>query len=156
MIRKKNRRRRKGSENMKKIVVKWLCVVLGTFLIPFCMKSALPPEGSVRAPSAPAEAAREKADTIRVWFPDRNKTEEMALRDYIIGVTAAEMPVSFAHDALCAQALASLTYALLAGVARSMADVFELLVCGIRQCAPLFVIYILFIQFYESLRFVFW
>ena len=50
----------------------------------------------------------------------------------------------------------SLTYALLAGVARSMADVFELLVCGIRQCAPLFVIYILFIQFYESLRFVFW
>ena len=27
-------------------------------------------------------------------------------------VTAAEMPVSFAHDALCAQALASLTYAL--------------------------------------------
>lgn len=50
----------------------------------------------------------------------------------------------------------SLTYALLAGVARSMADVFELLVCGIRQWAPLFVIYILFIQFYESLRFVFW
>ena len=50
----------------------------------------------------------------------------------------------------------SLTYALLAGVSRSMADVFELLVCGIRQCAPLFVIYILFIQFYESLRFVFW
>jgi len=48
----------------------------------------------------------------------------------------------------------SVAYALMAGVCRSLAEVFELLVSGIRRAAPLFVIYILLIQFYESLCFV--
>lgn len=97
---------------MKKFAVKWLCVVLGTFLIPFCMKSAVPPEGENGTAPSPADAARRTADTIRVYFPEEDRTAEMDLRTYIVGVTAAEMPVSFAHEALCAQALASLTYAL--------------------------------------------
>ena len=97
---------------MKKIVVRWVCVMLATFLVPFCMKSAVPPEENGGGTATPTDPSPRAGDTIRVYFPDRDETREMSLRDYIVGVTAAEMPVSFAHDALCAQALASLTYAL--------------------------------------------
>lgn len=86
--------------------------MLVTFLVPFCMKSAVPPNGSDVESAAPTEAVQPSGDTIRVYFPDRDAAEEMSLRDYIVGVTAAEMPVSFESDALCAQALASLTYTL--------------------------------------------
>ena len=102
---------------MKKLVVKWLCLTLGTLLIPLCMKNAVPPRESasvtVAAPAQePREAPREEPETVRVYLSDRGKTVTLSLRDYVIGVTAAEMPVSFEHDALCAQALASLTYTL--------------------------------------------
>ena len=98
---------------MKKFVVKWLCVMLGTFLIPFCFKSAVPPRQNGSGVAAtPTEVPVPSGDTVRVYFPEEDRTEEMDLREYIVGVTAAEMPVSFAHDALCAQALASLTYTL--------------------------------------------
>ena len=96
---------------MKRLVVKWACVMLATFLIPFGMKSAAPTRQSGPA-ATPTDPAQRQDDSIRVYFPEEDKTVEMSLRDYLIGVTAAEMPVSFAHDALCAQALASLTYAL--------------------------------------------
>ena len=96
---------------MKKFVFRWLCAVLAAFAIPLCMKSALPPRQSAPA-QMPTDPAPQEDGTIRVYFPDRDATEEMPLRTYIVGVTAAEMPVSFDHEALCAQALASLTYAL--------------------------------------------
>ena len=86
--------------------------MLAAFLVPFCMKSAAPPREGGGAATPTDSQPQPAGDTIRVYFPDRDQTEEMSLRDYIVGVTAAEMPVSFAHDALCAQALASLTYAL--------------------------------------------
>ena len=51
--------------------------------------------------------------------------------------------------------LVSLTFGLMAGRLRSLADILEALSTGLRDGAPLLIIYILFIQFYASLRFVF-
>ena len=51
--------------------------------------------------------------------------------------------------------LVSLTFGLIAGRLRSLADILEALSTGLRDGAPLLIIYILFIQFYASLRFVF-
>ncbi|MBQ6118202.1 MAG: stage II sporulation protein D [Clostridia bacterium] len=98
---------------MKRWAVKWLCVAVVTFLIPFCLKNAVPPatEPAPAAPSAPAKEP-DADETVRLYRSGSGKTVEMPLRTYLIGVVAAEMPVSFAHDALCAQALASLTYTL--------------------------------------------
>ena len=104
----------KIGDGMKKLVVKWLCVLLSSFLIPLCLKSALPTreEDAVHTPTEAEQATPGAADTVRLYLSGSGRTVTLSLRDYVIGVTAAEMPVSFAHDALCAQALASLTYAL--------------------------------------------
>ena len=97
---------------MKKFVVQWLCVALSAFLIPFCMKNAVPRQEEPARVATPSDAEGEEADTVRLYLSDSGETVTLSLRDYVIGVTAAEMPVSFEHDALCAQALASLTYTL--------------------------------------------
>ena len=48
---------------------------------------------------------------VKVYFPQDNKTEEMTLEDYVVGVLAAEMPASFHEEALKAQAVAARTFA---------------------------------------------
>lgn len=50
-------------------------------------------------------------DTISVFMTASNTTEEMNMREYIIGTVAAEMPASYDEEALKAQALAAVTYA---------------------------------------------
>jgi len=49
---------------------------------------------------------------IKVYDPKTKEINEMKLEDYIIGVVAAEMPVSFESEALKAQAVAARTFAL--------------------------------------------
>ncbi|MBQ8715416.1 MAG: AbgT family transporter [Prevotella sp.] len=49
----------------------------------------------------------------------------------------------------------SIVYGLIAGTFQSLRDVYDSLLCGIRWAAPCVLFYILLIQFYESLRFVF-
>ena len=51
--------------------------------------------------------------------------------------------------------LMSVVFGLMSGRFESSEDVVEAISYGIRQTAPLFLIYVLAIQFYESLRFVF-
>lgn len=62
---------------------------------------------------APPEEVRESKDSGRMI---RLKTEqginEITLRDYLVGVVAAEMPVSFSPEALKAQAVTARTYTL--------------------------------------------
>ena len=48
-----------------------------------------------------------------------------------------------------------IVYGIIAGTFRSLSDVYESLLYGIRWASPLLLFYILFIQFYESLMFVF-
>lgn len=50
-------------------------------------------------------------DTISVFMTTSETTEELNMRDYIIGTVAAEMPASYDDEALKAQALAAVTYA---------------------------------------------
>ena len=50
---------------------------------------------------------------------------------------------------------AAVVYGTVAGNYQSLADVYESLLVGIRQAAPLLLFYVLLAQFYYSLRFVF-
>lgn len=52
----------------------------------------------------------ESDDTVSVFMSKDEKTEEIDMRDYIIGTVAAEMPASYEIEALKAQALAAVTY----------------------------------------------
>lgn len=51
--------------------------------------------------------------------------------------------------------LFSIVYGTIAGAFQSLRDIYDSLLYGIRWAAPLILFYILFIQFYESLMFVF-
>jgi len=52
--------------------------------------------------------AQDQDVTLRVLH--RGQVQEMDLGTYLVGVVRAEMPASFAHNALCAQAVAARTY----------------------------------------------
>lgn len=56
-------------------------------------------------------AEKSDSDTISVFLSEEEKTEEIDMRDYIIGSVAQEMPASYEIEALKAQALAAVTYA---------------------------------------------
>lgn len=62
----------------------------------------------------PEEDLRPENDLpIEVYMADIDKVVTMKLEDYILGVVAGEMPVSFHTEALKAQALAARTYTML-------------------------------------------
>ncbi len=48
---------------------------------------------------------------VKVWLEAESRAVNMRLGDYLVGVVAAEMPASFNHEALRAQAVAARTYA---------------------------------------------
>ncbi len=68
-------------------------------------------KSSVADTGGKTESASEKSDTISVFLSEDNQTEQMDIRDYVIGVVAAEMPASYEAEALKAQALVAVTYA---------------------------------------------
>ena len=53
------------------------------------------------------------ADTryYSIYITKTDTVEQVPVRDYLIGAVAAEMPADYAHEALCAQVIASHTYA---------------------------------------------
>ena len=93
--------------------------LLGLFLLPLAVArepAEVPeytelPRTEQTAPVQPAVKAVYDADrTLRVL--DGETVREMTLADYLVGVTVAEMPASFAEEALKAQAVAARTYTL--------------------------------------------
>lgn len=62
-------------------------------------------------PTAPSLPPEPEPISIRVLLPS-GQTEEWVLEEYLVGVILAEMPTSFDHEALCAQAVVARTYAL--------------------------------------------
>lgn len=88
-------------------------VVAGVFFCPRPGPQAAPAEGSEQAvlrpptqrPSIPSD------QSVRLLLPD-GQVALLGLEDYIYGVVCAEMPASFAPEALKAQAVAARTYAL--------------------------------------------
>lgn len=97
-------------------------VLLGLFLLPAALNRK--PAEAVEVPEIqretsvipteteepPPEAVSDSARTLRVLAG--NTVLEMTLADYLVGVTAAEMPAAFAPEALKAQAVAARTYTL--------------------------------------------
>ena len=77
----------------------------------------------------------------------------------LLSATGSLFPSAFSRSlvpiiafGLC---LVSITFGLVSGRLRDLGDTFAALSCGIAQGAPIIVLYLLLIQFYESLRFVF-
>lgn len=77
----------------------------------------------------------------------------------LLSATGSLFPSAFSAGLVPAVAfglvLVSVAYGSVSGRFRSLGDVLDSLSFGIRRGAPLFFVYILLIQFYESLRFVF-
>ena len=97
--------------------------LLGLFLLPLALtrsparEADLPEEPANQsqpaeeaAPQAAPQALHDGERVLRVL--DGDTVREMTLADYLVGVTAAEMPASFAQEALKAQAVAARTYTL--------------------------------------------
>lgn len=80
-------------------------------------KAETPPSDPVPDSSAaplPAEPTQQtgrwdRGRAVRLARAD-GSVEELSMAEYLWGVVAAEMPASFEHDALCAQAVAARTY----------------------------------------------
>jgi len=51
--------------------------------------------------------------------------------------------------------LAAILYGVVAGTFQTLFEIYDSLVYGLRQCAPLLPVYVLFMQLFESFRFVF-
>lgn len=78
----------------------------------FLGRSSVSDEPSSERDSGYISVSDSKDDSyISVFNPDDNSVEKMDMRDYCIGVVAAEMPASYEIEALKAQALVALTYA---------------------------------------------
>jgi len=87
----------------------WLAVAVGVSVLLvrgccYARKSALPQDGD-------ASVHAEQSDLlVCVCDAQTGAIEERPLEEYLIGVVAAEMPASFSHHALAAQAVAARTY----------------------------------------------
>lgn len=67
------------------------------------------PELSAEEKTVPAAAPASPDRSLTVTVLRAGAKEEMSLRDYLVGVVAAEMPASFEPEALAAQAVAART-----------------------------------------------
>lgn len=77
----------------------------------------------------------------------------------LLSATGSLFPSAFSHSLVPLTcfgiSLFSISFGMMSGRLRSLADIMEALSFGIQKGAPLLVVYILFMQFYESLWFVF-
>ena len=82
------------------------------FLLPVFTVTAVRGQRASEQPEEPIQLLPpgevDSARTLRVL--DGDTVTEMTFSDYLQGVLRAEMPASFAQDALCAQAVAARTY----------------------------------------------
>lgn len=78
----------------------------------------------------------------------------------LLSSTGSLLPSPFSRSLVAVIAfglvLLSVTFGLMSGRLQTLTDVLDSLSEGIRRGAPLFILYILAMQFVESLRFVFW
>lgn len=95
----------KRQRNYKKLFPFFLCVLLVAGVLMLIGKAGVFFSGD--------SEIKLKEDTVRVkvWHHETQTLLEMGLEQYVTGVVAAEMPASFALEALKAQAVAARTYA---------------------------------------------
>ncbi|SCJ69311.1 H-34 [Anaerotruncus sp. 2789STDY5834896] len=96
------------------VIIIFALVTFGTpfavFLAQKDTSSPAPPQTS-SATSGAADKGQQKSHTIKVLDGSTGQVQELALRDYLYGAVAAEMPPNFSQEALKAQAIACSTYA---------------------------------------------
>ncbi len=77
----------------------------------------------------------------------------------LLSATGSLWPSPFSRSLIPVMAfclmLLSVSYGLMAGRLTSLCDIYDALIGGIQKASPLFLFYVLIIQIYESLRFVF-
>ena len=108
---------------MKRTAVILIFCLITTLGVPTGMyalytgRAAGPSESETAAETDGSGAAETTAeadpygDTISVFMAETDRVEELDLLDYVVGVVAAEMPVTYEPEALKAQAAVSLTLA---------------------------------------------
>ena len=125
---------------MKRAAIMGILLTLAAFIIPIPAVSYrgeaenIPAEPEILQ-KEPVPEPEPEPEPVQTTYPDKNRVirlktdagvETLSLRDYLIGVVSAEMPVSFCPEALKAQAVTARTYTLFRverGAAHEDADV---------------------------------
>lgn len=116
---------------MKRILAAALLLTILMFSLPAIPQDGTP-EPAVSAAPAKKAARLDKDAKRSIVLLTGEETQEISVRDYLIGVVAAEMPASFEEEALKAQAVAARSYlqrALEKGSRHENADI-----CGDSDC----------------------
>lgn len=88
-----------------------MAILLGLVLPGIVLRLFVPASQTAQPRESYATSGAENpADGI--WVLDGEDVQWMAMEEYLTGVILAEMPTTYDHDALCAQAVAARTYAL--------------------------------------------
>ena len=88
-----------------------MAILLGLVLPGIILRLFTP--ASQTAQSQESYATQVTESTVDgIWVLDGEDVQWMAMEEYLTGVILAEMPTTYDHDALCAQAVAARTYAL--------------------------------------------
>ena len=99
---------------MKENILQIAAAILLGLMIPGAiirLTANVPGHASVEPPTQPS--VQQEAPQQGIWvLTEEGNTQWMALQEYLIGVILAEMPTTYEHNALCAQAVAARTYAL--------------------------------------------
>lgn len=88
-----------------------VAIFLGLVIPGIVLRLFAPPEQTDQ-PETSAETSQVQRDVPGIWVLAEGTTQWMVLEEYLTGVILAEMPTTYDHDALCAQAVAARTYAL--------------------------------------------
>ena len=88
-------------------------ILLGLVLPGFVIRLATPALEQKQPESTEATGESNEVSAPGIWVLMRDgSTQWMVLEEYLTGVILAEMPTSYDHEALCAQAVVARTYAL--------------------------------------------
>lgn len=99
---------------MKENILQVVAAILLGLMIPGAiirLTAANPDPVSTEDPTQPT--FEQETGQTGIWvLTNDGSTQWMALQEYLIGVILAEMPTTYEHNALCAQAVVARTYAL--------------------------------------------
>jgi stage II sporulation protein D len=102
----------RAGENVKKTAYTIFFIFVAIIIIPVAALKFYNNEDNKKNSNNPQEILK-GTSTIKVYFHEQDKVEDIDFEEYLKGVVAAEMPASFGMEALKAQAVAARTYTLL-------------------------------------------
>ncbi len=108
-------KKRKYKLNYKELIKLAAVVVVLLFLwntISGSNKNPVNDSETIKVFNLKEVASKVYRDKIKVYLTNEDKTIEINIEDYLLGVLSSEMPVSFELEALKAQAVAARTYVL--------------------------------------------